>query len=539
MNRVEGCKQGSVWARCISIFCALAFGVMLGGGVASADMSVVVNASVLSAPDPNLSIVDIQGPSPQRVTGTKTVFLADGDYLLYGGGLYGGFTVTGNVLSNFTGSVISAAPGEISFDLTRLTRVTLPFSILDEGENDMVFTISYHSNLVRNGDQTIYLPDGQYGVSTRAGHLYGQLSIGSGGVSATGYLLSDGVDVTFDLASLARVTITRGDQLSSVPRGTLPAINGVGGGNRIRLGSYSAYLPPGSYTVGTRYLGYPYGVITVDQGGLASASGYLVEESPGSFAFDLVNLPKVTLNFQELTGPNRAFRPTVYEMFGTADQGWILLPPDSSYFIHAQSSATRYGEFSLDAAGRVVDATGVLLVNGNTISFDLCQTNALEVTPPAGRAFYLHSHYSVLEPSVLYLPNGDYSINTYDVDRRVVTGEIRFGLSPAGIVVTSFSGEGSQMGLSLQPSPCIPPDADEDGVLDDMDACPDTPAGMQVDGSGCSAWQNIESQCDSWLAKSHGKYMSCVAHVVNSLAGEGLIDETEKGEYISAAARQK
>ncbi len=47
---------------------------------------------------------------------------------------------------------------------------------------------------------------------------------------------------------------------------------------------------------------------------------------------------------------------------------------------------------------------------------------------------------------------------------------------------------GVQAGLSLQlPSdaPATPKDSDSDGVADDVDACPNTPLGTQVDGKGC------------------------------------------------------
>jgi len=59
------------------------------------------------------------------------------------------------------------------------------------------------------------------------------------------------------------------------------------------------------------------------------------------------------------------------------------------------------------------------------------------------------------------------------------------------------------------------PDADGDGVLDAVDACPDTPAGDLVDAQGCSV-----CPCDATAGgaawTSHRAYLACVTVAARS-----------------------
>ena len=82
-------------------------------------------------------------------------------------------------------------------------------------------------------------------------------------------------------------------------------------------------------------------------------------------------------------------------------------------------------------------------------------------------------------------------------------------------------------------------DADNDGVPDSLDQCPDTPEGAIVNAEGCSIDQLVP--CDgpasggTW--KNHGEYVSTIAHVANDFVSEGLITGQERGQIVSAAAQ--
>lgn len=82
------------------------------------------------------------------------------------------------------------------------------------------------------------------------------------------------------------------------------------------------------------------------------------------------------------------------------------------------------------------------------------------------------------------------------------------------------------------------PDDDNDGVLDDYDACPGTPIGPIVDDDGCSGEQSVDLTCpcnNSW--KNHGKYVSCVARAAEEQLEDGLITEEEEDAIMSARAK--
>lgn len=95
--------------------------------------------------------------------------------------------------------------------------------------------------------------------------------------------------------------------------------------------------------------------------------------------------------------------------------------------------------------------------------------------------------------------------------------------------------ENLQAFLHSQPRVCL--DSDGDGVPDDQDACPETPAespyGQIVDEEGCG----IDDLCPcdaSW--KNHGEYTSCVSNAADELLAAGLIEEAERLRITSQAA---
>jgi hypothetical protein len=77
-------------------------------------------------------------------------------------------------------------------------------------------------------------------------------------------------------------------------------------------------------------------------------------------------------------------------------------------------------------------------------------------------------------------------------------------------------------------------DDDNDGVPNDVDACPMTVTGETVNADGCSVADLCP--CDNgW--KNYGTYVSCVAHASNDMKKAGLISGAEQGALVSAAAQ--
>lgn len=76
-------------------------------------------------------------------------------------------------------------------------------------------------------------------------------------------------------------------------------------------------------------------------------------------------------------------------------------------------------------------------------------------------------------------------------------------------------------------------DTDGDGILDEDDDCPNTPAGEVVNASGCAISQLCPCETP-W--KSHGAYVRCVAQAAEDFVVAGLITEEDKEAIVAEAA---
>jgi len=82
-------------------------------------------------------------------------------------------------------------------------------------------------------------------------------------------------------------------------------------------------------------------------------------------------------------------------------------------------------------------------------------------------------------------------------------------------------------------SPELPPDSDGDGVSDELDQCPNTPAGAIVNANGCSIDQL--GRCDApW--KDHGEYVRAIVRLAAEFRSSGLLsEEAERSIRLQAA----
>jgi hypothetical protein len=96
----------------------------------------------------------------------------------------------------------------------------------------------------------------------------------------------------------------------------------------------------------------------------------------------------------------------------------------------------------------------------------------------------------------------------------------------------------------------VPPDEDGDGVPDDIDLCNSSELGEtvvigecdsgvenQIFADGCTV-TDLVFDCDG-PDISHGKWVSCVAHVLNDLKAEDVISGVDKDAIQSCAAHYK
>jgi len=83
------------------------------------------------------------------------------------------------------------------------------------------------------------------------------------------------------------------------------------------------------------------------------------------------------------------------------------------------------------------------------------------------------------------------------------------------------------------------PDTDGDGVLNEVDECPNTEPGAVVDEHGCSLAQLVPCSGPitggSW--KNHGEYVSAISEMVKRFLAQGRVTQNEAKGIIQAASQ--
>ncbi|MDM8554454.1 hypothetical protein QUF75_06960 [Desulfococcaceae bacterium HSG7] len=457
-------------------------------------LNVTINRDNLSDPGASLARVTLfDSVGRTSISTTQAMELSDGSYSLAIWNrtpTYGDFVIENDQITSVSGALAYDDSNQtISFDTDKLARATIHFSDIDNGLEQVMFNLGGISNVIK-GNQTFFLPDGEFGVGFRnAGSPFGKIVIENQTItSLDNYLLLDGNgDISFDFNSLTKINITRGDEIL-----LLSSIGGVGGMGGIGSGNYSIYLTPGIYAVMTRGNYDKYGMITVNNDGSVAVTDLLimVDSSTNTIAFDVERAPKITFDFGQLsdTGTDRkVYYAAVYELIGGATERTGLFPLNSDFFVHAAGSwDNRLGDFDIDSEGYVT-TTGHMkveseVVDGNrihtTIGFKLCEMNSVTITPASGLRYWFHNHFSTYLEATTYLPNGTYKL--YGDNNAKIT----FKVDLNGIVV--LDNNQNHVSLTYNSSSCAPPDADNDNVIDELDLCPATPEGAIVDGDGCT-----------------------------------------------------
>lgn len=106
------------------------------------------------------------------------------------------------------------------------------------------------------------------------------------------------------------------------------------------------------------------------------------------------------------------------------------------------------------------------------------------------------------------------------------------------VCLCSFAGNRSDLPFQTLMEP-PDTDADDDGVPDDLDKCPNTQPGAIIDVTGCSIDDLVPcagpSSGGTW--KNHGQYVSSVDKTAGKFVAEGLITIDQKEAFVEGAAR--
>ena len=110
-----------------------------------------------------------------------------------------------------------------------------------------------------------------------------------------------------------------------------------------------------------------------------------------------------------------------------------------------------------------------------------------------------------------------------------------------GLDISSMGGMGEMFLVrsDVTSAVLVKVDSDGDGVSDDEDQCPDTPAGAIVDSHGCSIDQlaPCAGPGSSGVWENHGHYVSAVADAAQTFQAAGLITEEQKDVIVGTAAQ--
>ncbi|MEX1198934.1 MAG: thrombospondin type 3 repeat-containing protein [Pseudohongiellaceae bacterium] len=109
--------------------------------------------------------------------------------------------------------------------------------------------------------------------------------------------------------------------------------------------------------------------------------------------------------------------------------------------------------------------------------------------------------------------------------------------------------DGDEVAMGTDPNVPTIVDADDDGLIDDEDACVnsilsetvsiagiDTGVSNSLSASGCTVADTLDASC-SGDYNNHGQFVSCVAKTVNGLVLADLLTGAEGGVIVSTAAQ--
>lgn len=532
-----------------------------------ASMDVTIDVTGLSGPNVNTNALAIENVSG-IFHGTATYYLNDGSYtvktsLAWGMNVpYGSFDVNGTNITVTSGALKLNSNNTIGFDLGKLARIELDTTELGvdlEGnpKGAPFVAVSAANNILR-GKVFVHLPDGNnYKIYTRKSDLYGTFDIVNSNVTnVEGRIYKDATVnglIHFDKNKLAAVRVM--DNEFSEPENLLLSfVQEIAGP---RLSTIIVYIPPGVHNVITRAGAGYYGSINIDESLNISVNGALINKGVNTTSFgttytnislDKSQMPPLDIYWSELSEPAGLVAVGINQMgFGRAGELYnrYFLPANkvnnvetvyriSNYHEYQHSF---YGDMTLNSSTNPY-TTGALRIENDSLHFDTCALNKVSFIPNENESYVVRRWTGLLRDTAsIYAPNGasfNIAVSTtptapsIEVKATVVDGNLVFE--------GDFSG---RMSVTSEVGHCTPPDVDEDGIFDESDECLDTNIGEKVDAYGCSVNQNIALSCDAVRSKNHGRYVSCVSHVLNDLIDQGMIIMEEKGQILSEISKEK
>lgn len=170
---------------------------------------VTIDSGILSYPLGAQSVIIPE--LGQVIDGRVTTHIPSGSYsvLSRGGNVsFGGFTVSGGRIVGTRDAVVGAG-NDLSFDMTRLTSVTIDPSALSVPAGSQYVIIGELGASFKTAT-TFHVPGGSYQIHSRSGmQSFGSFKVEGGRIArTTGSLLSSGLTIFFDVVALAGLSLS-------------------------------------------------------------------------------------------------------------------------------------------------------------------------------------------------------------------------------------------------------------------------------------------------------------------------------------------
>ncbi len=400
--------------------------------------------------------------------GDITVDVSPGTYSVLSGSTqsYGTFTVSGAGTLAATGA-LTAAGSAIDFDRTRLAAVTVKASdfVTLKGRAEFLYVENEVSFRQGGGDDTAYLPDGDYFLDTEVNARLGSFTVDGGSVTATtGAVEATGDTVSVDRMKLVAVTVNGNGYQTAKGIGEALGLSDV---TSFLLGDRNdtVYLPAGTFHLVTGAFNAALGSFTVAPNGSVIGATGALQATSNRLDINLAKLAPVLVKANDFH--TAAGRPqsvgvsdvTVGFLSSTGDRDDTVYLPAGTFTLSTGDHAI-YGSITVsetDAGNLAVSSTdGAIRATGNVVTWSTCDLANVRISPAPGVQWRLdHLNQVVINDRIadtdtaFLPPTGGYALWIIPPGSPGFTEP--FDIGPSGLSATQLPHDAPLVTLELVP----------------------------------------------------------------------------------------
>jgi hypothetical protein len=291
---------------------------------------------------------------------------------------------------------------------------------------------------------------------------YGSFTVGdngSGSLVVTGAsgacVATDAHTIDFDLTRLAAVTVNGTDIKSGAgyqePVDPQSYVDW-------RYGPFIIYYPAGTVQCTNPSVG-TYGSFTVGDNGSGSlvvtgASGACVATDAHTIDFDLSKLAAITVNGTDIRTAAGQQEQVYVQSYVDWRYGPFVIYYPAGTVQCVNGSGASYGSFTITYNGSgsfaISSTTGALVASGNTIDFDTCKLNQIQITANSGIPWGINGvSIGTSFNDIVAIPDGSYALGFEDPSGNFTFAT--FSVGPSGLSATQLPQNNPLVSLQLVP----------------------------------------------------------------------------------------